>query len=145
MKFNFCLIFSLFVILATQSGCTKDEENVGVNDYQVNEIGTGAAIHGANGITLGPDGSLYIASFLGKEIIVMNKQNGTITNRIGLDKGVKSPDDLVFGPDGSMYWTDILLGEVVRRTPAGVTTRQFVASGCQSYYFFKGWTTFCCT
>ena len=137
MKFNFCLIFSLFVILATQSGCTKDEENVGVNDYQVNEIGTGAAIHSANGITFGPDGSLYIASFLGQEIIVMNKQNGTITNRIGLDKGVKSPDDLVFGPDGSMYWTDILLGEVVRRTPAGVTTRQFVASGVNPITFSK--------
>ncbi len=136
MKFNFCLIFSLFIILATQSGCTKDEENVGVN-YQVNEIGTGAAIHGTNGITFGPDGSLYIASFLGKEIIVMNKQNGQIINRIGFDMGVKSPDDLVFGPDGSLYWTDILVGEVVRRTPAGVVTRQFVASGVNPITFSK--------
>jgi sugar lactone lactonase YvrE len=137
MKFNFCLIFSLFVIIATQSGCSTDDDDIGVNDYKVKEIGSGAAIHSANGITFGPDGSLYIASFLGQEIIVMNKQNGQIINRIGLDKGVKSPDDLVFGPDGSMYWTDILLGEVVRRTPAGVTTRQFVASGVNPITFSK--------
>ncbi len=137
MKFNFCLIFSLFVILATQSGCSKDDDKLGVNDYEVKEIGNGAAINSANGITFGPDGSLYIASFWGKEIIVMNKQTGQIINRIGLDKGVKSPDDLVFGPDGSLYWTDILLGEVVRRTPAGVTTRQFVASGVNPITFSK--------
>jgi sugar lactone lactonase YvrE len=137
MKFNFCLVFSLFVILATQLGCSKDDEKLGVNDYEVKEIGNGAAIHSANGITFGPDGSLYIASFLGQEIIVMNKQNGQIINRIGIDKGVKSPDDLVFGPDGSMYWTDILLGEVVRRTPAGVVTRQFVASGVNPITFSK--------
>lgn len=137
MKFNFCLIFLLFVILATQSGCSKEDDKLGVNDYAVKEIGNGAAIHGTNGITLGPDGSLYIASFLGKEIIVMNKQNGQIINRIGLDMGVKSPDDLVFGPDGSLYWTDILVGEVVRRTPAGVVTRQFVASGVNPITFSK--------
>jgi sugar lactone lactonase YvrE len=137
MKFNLCLFFPLFVILATQPGCTKDDMKLGVNDYQVKEIGNGAAIHGTNGITLGPDGSLYIASFLSKEIIVMNKQNGQIINRIGLDMGVKSPDDLVFGPDGSLYWTDILVGEVVRRTPAGVVTRQFVASGVNPITFSK--------
>jgi sugar lactone lactonase YvrE len=137
MKFNFCLIFSLFIILATQSSCNKEDDKLGVNDYEVKEIGNGAAIHGSNGITLGPDGSLYIASFLGKEIIVMNKQNGQIINRIGLEMGVKSPDDLVFGPDGSIYWTDILVGEVVRRTPAGVVTRQFVASGVNPITFSK--------
>ncbi|HEX5667286.1 MAG TPA: hypothetical protein VFX73_00715 [Chitinophagaceae bacterium] len=65
----------------------------------------------------------------------MNRHNGKIVDRIGFDQGVKSPDDLVFGPDGSLYWTDILLGEVVRRTPAGVTTRQYVASGVNPIVF----------
>jgi hypothetical protein len=44
----------------------------------VREIATGAVIKGANGINFGPDGNLYIASFLPQEIIVMNEQNGKI-------------------------------------------------------------------
>jgi len=130
------LNLSAFVILFILYSCKKNDvpSNVGFN---VKEIGTGASTHGTNGITIGPDGNLYIASFWAKEILVMNKQNGKIVNRIGIDKGVKSPDDLVFGPDGSLYWTDILLGEVVRRTPAGVTTRQFVASGVNPITFSK--------
>jgi sugar lactone lactonase YvrE len=102
---------------------------------QVQEIAKGAVIKGANGINFGPDGNLYIASFLPQEIIVMNKQNGKIIKRIGSDKGVISPDDLAFGPDGSLYWTDINIGEVGRMTPEGVVTKQFVAPGVNPITF----------
>jgi len=121
--------------LATLSACDKNDDPSSGNGYEVTEIGTGAVLHGSNGLNFGPDGNLYIASFLGQEIIVMNKQNGTIIKRIGRDMGANSPDDLVFGPDGSLYWTDILLGEVVRMTPEGVVTRQFVASGVNPITF----------
>jgi sugar lactone lactonase YvrE len=141
MKFHQYFSFSALVIMASLSGCEKDDfTSIGSsvsNGYKVKEIGIGAVLHGTNGLNFGPDGNLYIASFWGQEIIVMNKQTGAIVNRIGLDKGVKSPDDLVFGPDGSIYWTDILVGEVVRRTPAGVVTRQFVASGVNPITFSK--------
>ncbi len=140
MKINRYSTLSAFVMLITLYSCDKVDlpkvghkyKNVG---YNVKEIGTGASTHGVNGITIGPDGNLYVASFWAREILVMNKQTGTVVDRIGFDEGVKSPDDLVFGPDGSLYWTDIIFGEVVRRTPAGVTTRQFVASGVNPIAF----------
>ncbi|MFO7720220.1 MAG: hypothetical protein R6W85_07255 [Gillisia sp.] len=99
------------------------------------ELASGATLKAANGIDIGPDGNLYIASILGQEIVVMNKQNGKIIKRLGLEMGVKSPDDLVFGPDGSLYWTDILVGEVGRMTPEGLVTKQFVAPGVNPITF----------
>ena len=101
----------------------------------VKEIYTGAPIKGTNGINFGPDGNLYVASFAGQEIIVMNKQNGKILKKLGPADGVISPDDLAFGPDGSLYWTDINIGEVGRMTPDGVVTKQFVAPGVNPITF----------
>lgn len=93
----------------------------------------GSPLAGANGLDVGPDGHLYVASVNDQEIIVMNKNNGKIIERIGDD--VEGPDDLVFGPDGSLYWTDILSGYVKRRAPNGDVTEQFVANGVNPITF----------
>ena len=137
MKIKLYPILSAFIILATLSACDNDDnENLGNgNDSILKEISKGAALHGTNGLNLGPDGNLYIASFLGREILVMNKQNGKIIKRLGVDVDMKGPDDLAFGPDGSLYWTETLTGEVVRMTPAGVLTKQFVAMGVNPITF----------
>lgn len=135
MKFNVYSILSAFVILATLSACDKDDDPVNGNGYTQEDFILGAVLHGANGLNFGTDGNLYIASFLGREIIAMNKQNGSIVKRIGEDMGVKSPDDLVFGPDGSLYWTDLMTGEVGRMNQQGVVTKQFVAPGVNPITF----------
>ena len=103
--------------------------------YVLTELASGAALKGANGIDVGPDGNLYIASVIGLEIVVMNKETGAILDRIGQDMGVKGPDDLVFGPDGSLYWTNILIGTVGRLEPDGTMTEQFVAPGVNPITF----------
>ncbi|MBT8253010.1 MAG: hypothetical protein KJN68_03490 [Bacteroidia bacterium] len=95
----------------------------------------GAALNAANGIDIGPDGNLYIASVNGQEIVVMSKINGTIIDRI--KEGVDSPDDLVFSSDGSaLYWTDILTGFVGRLDmETGEVVKQFVAPGVNPITF----------
>lgn len=134
-------IFAFLAILGTFTACQELNELNLINAKKqkptvvMREIATGAAIKGTNGINFGPDGNLYIASFAGEEIVVMNKQNGKILDRFGPSMGVKGADDLVFGPDGSLYWTDILFGEVGRMTPEGVVTKQFVAPGVNPITF----------
>ena len=95
----------------------------------------GAAIQSSNGVRVGPNGHLYIASVSGQEIVVMNKYSGKIVNRLGAEVGILCPDDLVFGPDGSLYWTDIQIGEVGRLAPDGKVTKQFVALGVNPITF----------
>ena len=94
----------------------------GHRSYLTQKLATGAEIHATNGVEYGPDGNLYVASVLGREILVINPNSGRILERLGTDVGVDSPDDLAFGPDGSLYWTSFLTGEVGRLTPAGVKT-----------------------
>ncbi|MGB5319558.1 hypothetical protein [Eudoraea sp.] len=113
----------------------KETEEVKEINYVLTELATGAALNGANGLDIGVDGNLYIGSVIGLEIVVMNKDNGTIINRIGREMGVNGADDVVFGPDGSLYWTDILIGEVGKMTPEGVVTKQFVAPGVNPINF----------
>ena len=133
------LAFSCSQDVITESDGTTQARNSKSTKGKLNsvlkEIVSGAALHGANGIDVGPDGNLYVASVLGLEIVVMDKQNGKIIKRLGQEVGVKGPDDLVFGPDGSLYWTNILVGDVGRMTPDGVVTTQFVAPGVNPITF----------
>jgi sugar lactone lactonase YvrE len=141
MKLKLFSILTVLAILTTVTACYELEELTNINARKkdskvlVKEIYTGSHIKSANGVNFGPDGNLYIASFGGQEIIVMNKQNGKILKRLGPADGVISPDDLAFGPDGSLYWTDINIGEVGRMTPEGVVTKQFVTPGVNPITF----------
>ena len=116
----------LVVILLTAAGDAP---------FVLREITSGSPIHGANGLYFDAQDNLYIASFAGKEILVMNPRNGKIVNRLGAEAGVVTPDDLTFGPDGSLYWTDLAIGEVGRLTPDGAVTKQFVAPGVNPITF----------
>ncbi|WP_437876732.1 hypothetical protein [Sorangium sp. So ce513] len=95
----------------------------------------GARLHGTNGMNVGPDGKLYIASFLGSEIAAVNRNSGAIVSRLDASDGVDGPDDLTFGPDGSLYWTSLMTGNVVRRSPSGGLTQQYVAPGANPITF----------
>jgi sugar lactone lactonase YvrE len=80
-------------------------------------LAKGAAISGTNGLHFGPDGSLYVASVIGSEIVVLDPETGTVERRIA--EGVDGPDDVAFRSDGSLYWTSILTGEVAGFRPDG--------------------------
>lgn len=112
-------LLALFAALVMAYSCSPEtseledgleKRNGKTNTSILKTLVRGASLNAANGIDIGPDGNLYIASVNGQEIIVMDKNNGKIIDRI--TEGVQSPDDLVFGSDGSLYWTDIITGEV---------------------------------
>jgi len=116
--------------LSVQAKTTKNTFN-GMGKVLVQ----GAPIHGANGIMFDDNDQLYIASVVGREIVIMDPKSGIIFQRLGTDIGVDVPDDLAFGPDGSLYWTSIMTGEVGRLSPEGTVTKQFVALGVNPITF----------
>ncbi len=139
------LLISLFVVaIVAGFGPSAPGESDGASGpllamagptYDVTVLVTGASIHGANGMNVGPDGNLYVASVGGQAIVVLDPSDGRVLDRLGPDAGVKSVDDLVFGPDGSLYWTNTMQGEVGRRSPDGMVTTQFVAVGVNPITF----------
>ena len=53
----------------------------------------GASIHGANGIMFDAHDRLYIASVVGREILVMEPKTGKIIAKLDTEMGVEGPDD----------------------------------------------------
>ncbi len=82
-------------------------------------LASGAKITGANGIAFAPNGSLYVASVIGSELIVLNPNTGAVLERLTRADGVEGPDDIAFAPDGAFYWTSILTGEVAGQRADG--------------------------
>lgn len=114
-------IFPLTLIIAMLlSACdSSDVPAAHTTQAQMSAIASGAEIAGANGIHIGPDGLLYIASVVGSDITVIDPETGETIKRYTADDGVVGPDDVAFGPDGSFFWTSILTGEVAGFTPDG--------------------------
>ncbi|MDI1433679.1 hypothetical protein [Polyangium sorediatum] len=98
----------------------------------------GAKLHSANGLASDGLGHLYAASVFGNEIVKIRELDGKILSRRGMADGVQFPDDLTLGPDGSIYWTSLLVGQVGRRKPNGVTSFQSVAPGVNPITFSNG-------
>ena len=111
------------------SGCAEDAavstaasigtETQSSAEIAVDVVATGANIAGANGMALGPDGYLYVASVLGSNITVLDPESGAVLKVYGAEDGVIGPDDIAFGPDGSWYWTSIMTGEVAGFSASG--------------------------
>lgn len=148
------LKLAFLAVLFLTASCSQDMADLEENQKGVQAknskavlktIAKGAKIHGTNGIYFGPDDNLYIASFFGQEVVVMDKESGKIIRRFGGAREPEDlvfpqgPDDLVFHPDGqSFYYTDITTGFVGRMaldgTPMGY---QEVAPGTNPITFLE--------
>ncbi len=91
-------------------------------DWTVRPLVRGTKIQSTNGIDVGPDGNLWVATVFGREIVVVDRHSGAILRRLGPADGVETPDDLVFGPDGLLYWTEPFTGKVGRLESDGTVT-----------------------
>jgi sugar lactone lactonase YvrE len=123
MKAKRILVFSILVLVgALLIGSTALAGGPPSSDdgkIKVKVATRGGPLHGANGLYFGPEGNLYIASVMGREIVAMDPDDGQILDRIGPEYAAGMPDDLTFGPDGALYWTAIWTGDVMKRAPGG--------------------------
>lgn len=131
----FLLAFSCSPDAVVETNENLESINAKSNTSILKTLVKGAALKAANGIDIGPDGNLYVASVNGQNITVMNKNSGKIIRQIS--EGVDGPDDLVFSPNGDfLYWTDILTGFVRRLDMnTGDIAEQFVAPGVNPIRF----------
>ena len=82
----------------------------------------GAPIQGgAFGIIFDADDRLHAASLFSREVVVLDRNDGTVLDRFGPERGVEGPDDVFVSQDGSIFWTAIVTGDVGRLLPTGET------------------------
>lgn len=113
--------FALALVLSSCAEPPPPPATTAPSPATVETFVTGGRIDGANGIAVGPDGRLYVASVVSPGIFVLDAKDGHLVERLGPDEGARNPDDVAFGPDGTLCWTDILDGNVLCRPPGGET------------------------
>jgi len=90
---------------------------------------------------IGPDGNLYVSSFLTGEILRYNADSGAfidvfVTAFLG---GLIGPDGLAFGPDGNLYVASQLTHEVLRyHGTTGAFLDSYVTTGLGGLSFPTG-------
>ncbi|HEU4839874.1 MAG TPA: SMP-30/gluconolactonase/LRE family protein [Ilumatobacteraceae bacterium] len=74
---------------------------------------------GANGMTFGPDGRLYVTQVFGSQITAIDIETGRHDVGSPLGAGITGPDDAIFGADGTLYATEPMFGRVTARESDG--------------------------
>lgn len=97
---------SMFMVACSDGA----DEIVGGTGYRVESLVAGGPMYGAKGMTLGPDGMLYVGSIFSQSIYRIDVATGKVTTAVGAPDG--EADDVAFGPDGTMVWTAMPSGEI---------------------------------
>ena len=78
-------------------------------------------LFGANGMSVGPDGRIYVAQVSGSQISAIDVDTGAVEAISPMGGDIVAPDDVVFDPHGNLYATEITEGRVSVREPNGRT------------------------
>jgi sugar lactone lactonase YvrE len=86
--------------------------SVGDNEpvFRVETLVPGGPLHGANGITWGPDDMLYVGSVSSQSVYRVDPDTGGVEIVVPAPSG--EADDIAFAPDGTMVWTALIGGEI---------------------------------
>jgi len=74
---------------------------------------------GSNGMTIGPDGRLYVTQVFFSQITAIDVETGEHAVFSPLGGGIAGPDDAIFGADGTCFATEPMFGRVTARQPDG--------------------------
>ena len=80
-------------------------------------------IVGTNGIFVGPDNTLWVASVFGGHITNLDPDTGEVLEVLGPDEGVFFPDDVTIGPDGTVVYRGVGYDEAAIRTALESTAK----------------------
>ena len=101
----------LIVSALLLAGCAnRTREPLTSTAYRVETLVGGGPLHGANGITFGPDGWLYVGSVSSQTVYRVNVDDGSTQVVVPAPDG--EADDVAFSPDGTLVWTALLGGEL---------------------------------
>jgi sugar lactone lactonase YvrE len=87
--------------------------------WSVSRLTPPTRLHGANGITTGADGRIYVAQVPGSMISAIDPDSGVMETISPMGGHIVAPDDLVFDEAGNLYITEITEGRVAMRSPNG--------------------------
>lgn len=76
-------------------------------------------LYGANGMTTGADGRIWVAQVPGSMVSAINPDSGVIETISPMGGAIVAPDDLVFDDAGNLYLTEITEGRIAMRSPNG--------------------------
>ncbi len=98
---------SILLLAALGAACSDSGND---DAYRIETLVPGSPLHGANGITWGPDGMLYVGSVSSQTIYRVHPGTGQAEVVVPAPAG--EADDVAFAPDGTMVWTALLGGEI---------------------------------
>lgn len=78
-----------------------------------------AALVGANGMRVGPDGQLYVAQAFGSQISAVDLSTGAARVVSAADGAIVAPDDLAFDSFGNLFVTEVMSARVSALRPNG--------------------------
>lgn len=74
---------------------------------------------GSNGMTIGPDGRLYVTQVFASQVTAVDVESGVHEVFSPLGGGIIGPDDGIFAADGTFFATEPMIGRVSARHPDG--------------------------
>ncbi|MGK7905396.1 MAG: hypothetical protein AB4352_29120 [Hormoscilla sp.] len=87
-------------------------------------------LNGPDGLTLGPDGNLYIATNRNDDVRRYDGRTGLLIDVFASGGGLDEPDGIAFGPDGNLYVTSDGTEAVLRYDgTTGLFIDEFVQAG----------------
>lgn len=87
--------------------------------WRVERLTPPSRLYGANGLTTGADGRVYVAQVGGSQVSAIDVDSGVIETISPMGGAIVAPDDLVFDEAGNLYLTEITESRVCVRSPNG--------------------------